>query len=129
MAEIAFSDDKKHRLLNSISHRFVKAELAKRIKALKDNHISACVIDAPLLFEAGLEKECDCVIGVVADQRMQLRRIVSRDGITPQDAEMRLKSQMPEEFLREHCDVILENNSSLDLLYRQVRELLNRYGL
>ena len=48
------------------------------------------ILDAPTLFEAGLEKECDYVVGVIADKDLRLQWICQRDGLDRENAQNRI---------------------------------------
>ena len=75
-----------------------------------------CVIfDAPLLFEAGMERDCDLVIAVVANRETRIERIMARDGIAREVAERRIDAQHTDEWLREHADIIIVNDSTQSL--------------
>ena len=54
------------------------------------HHVTAvtAVIDAPLLFTAGLDQFCDLTVKVTAPEEERVRRIMNRDGI-PQEAALR----------------------------------------
>ncbi len=50
------------------------------------------VLDAPLLFESKLYWLCDCnVVVACCDEALQLQRCVLRDGLTLDQARLRLK--------------------------------------
>ena len=67
------------------------------------------VIDAPLLFESGFDRECDAVIGVISSDRTRTARIISRDGISEKDAAKRIAAQKNNQFYLEKCDEIIYN--------------------
>jgi dephospho-CoA kinase len=67
-------------------------------------------IDAIALIESGASKKCDVVVGIIAPREIRLLRIINRDKITREQAEMRINAQQPDSFFKENCDYILENN-------------------
>ena len=77
--------------LNEISHSFILDETRKRLLALKEAGVPAAIVDAPVLFESGFDKEREA-------------------------AEERIDSQMSDDRLSALCDYTLCNNSSLDEL-------------
>ena len=95
--------------LNRITHRFVTAELIKRIDSFNAQNINTIAIDAIALIESGLGDMCDIVIGITAPLETRISRILRRDQITREQALMRISAQKPENFFRENCDIILEN--------------------
>lgn len=115
--------------LNTITHKYVMARVHDMMQAIRQNGAIAVLIDAPLLFEAGIEKECDAVIGVLADRETRLCRITKRDHITKKAAQMRIDAQKSDDFYREACQYILENNNDYAALEAQIRRLLKELGL
>ena len=120
---------KRLHILNAITHKYVLERSFALIAEMARQGAKAALIDAPQLFEAGLEKHCDLVIGVLADTEVRLARILQRDGITKEAAMKRLNAQHSADFFREHCHVILENNSDLSALRAQIHAFLNDQGL
>ncbi len=125
LGKIVFNDRKKLDLLNRISHLHVKLQLKKRMLELSAESYPACIIDAPMLFEAGLDRSCDAVIAVVADQKVQLSRICARDCIDEESATLRLSNQISSEELKTRADFVIENNGTLSDLEVQCNKVLN----
>lgn len=112
-------DASSHALLNAITHKYIIA----RTKELIDGDIT--VIDAPLLFESGLDAECDAVIGVIASDRACIRRIRKRDGIDLKTARVRLGRQKDNGFLCAHCDYIIKNDSTVGALTKKAQAVMD----
>ena len=129
LGALVFRDDEKRKKLNEITHQFVKEELKKRLDRARDDKVKACLIDAPLFFEARLEDWCDAVIGVTAPKKEKILRICKRDGISKKEAELRLSSQIPDCELRSRCDFWIENRGDLSDLEAACREILEKYRL
>ena len=121
MREIVFKDKEKLKLLNAITHKYIVKE---NINIIEENRDKNIVLDAPLLFEAGLGEVCTKTLGVLSDMEKRARRIVLRDGITMENATARLASQPEDEFYISRCDYVVYNNGSekeltdqLDLIF------------
>ena len=121
MREIVFKDKEKLKLLNAITHKYIVRE---NINIIEENRDKNIVLDAPLLFEAGLGEVCTKTLGVLSDMEKRARRIVLRDGITMENATARLASQPEDEFYISRCDYVVYNNGSekeltdqLDLIF------------
>lgn len=71
------------------------------------------IVEVPLLFEAGWEKDFDRIVVVYSDRRTCFQRLIQRDNITRQEAEAMCASQWPmaEKVLR--ADHVIDNNGSL----------------
>lgn len=108
LAQRAFSSPENTQMLNSLVHPFVTVEL---LKLLKNENPEVLVIDAPQLFESGLDVICDIIISVVADRETRLDRICRRDKITREQALQRVNAQHDEYFFRENSDFVIVNNS------------------
>lgn len=112
LAEIAFSDRKRHEALNTITHKYIVEEVKRWLYEMDMRGCNAVSIDAPMLFESGLDKICDVKIAVVAPEEMRIKRIILRDGIDENAAKKRIKSQKSEAELRELCDIVIENDGT-----------------
>ena len=123
VAAIIYGDPEKRALLNAITHKHIKAETERRLEEYREKGVSAVVVDAPLLFEAGFDKMCDVTVGIVADRAFRIARIVARDGVDEATAERRIDSQMPDSLLSLMCDHIIENNGSAAQLYDKATQL------
>lgn len=110
LGALVFSDPNALKKLNETVSPFIMREVTARILEAKAGETST-VLDAPLLFEYGLEKHCDCTVGVTADLETALKRLCARDGRGEEELRTRLRSQHDSAFFREHCDHVLENNA------------------
>lgn len=124
LAEKAFADDKSTMLLNrtSLPHivRFIKSE----IESAKDNDV--IILDAPTLFESGMDSICDAVIAVLADDDVRLERITERDRITIEEAELRMRAGKDEEFYTNRTELVLYNNADIEVFEENANAMLNR---
>jgi dephospho-CoA kinase len=77
------------------------------------------VIDAALMLEWGLERDCDAVIAVVAPEAMQIERLWRSRGWSEADARARLQAQRTNEAFAAAADVTLVNQGSAEELRRQ----------
>ena len=115
--------------LNEITHKYVMAQVRKETEALRLRGVRAVLFDAPQLFEAGADRECDLVVGVLADRTHRLRRIMRRDGIDEAAALARLDAQKDDDFYRARCGFIFENNGDERIVAAAVRDFLLLSGI
>ena len=123
LAELVFSGDDanaRRSLLNSIAHKHILDETRRRIKAFGARTV---VVDAPLLFESGFDKECDFIVAVIADREVRIERIMRRDGIDRSAATARIASQLSDGELIKRADAVIENNGELSALRASVTGL------
>ena len=108
LGEIVFNDPSALLDLNSITHKYISAEIARLTSAWESQGGTTIAIDAIALIESGRSEQCDFVIGVTAPRETRISRIMARDGITYAQAEMRINAQKPDSFYIENCDYILD---------------------
>ncbi len=121
LAEIIYSDADKRKKLNNCTFKYIVEEIKKQISKVQKD--ATVIIDAPLLFEAGLDKICDTVIGVISKRELQLDRMVARDNIDYEQAEKRLASQKNNAFYQEKCDIIIKNGTNMKILEDRIKEI------
>lgn len=120
LGAIVFADKNKLAELNRIVHPAV-------ISRCERQAVKPSVLDAPQLFEAGAEDKCAVTICVTASESTRLARIISRDGITREQAQGRLNSQYDEEYFKSRCDFAISNNDG-DNVKAQLDEILHSIG-
>lgn len=131
LAGIVFGKENEAKLekLNSITHKYVCARIRQIIRYFDNISTKACVIDAPLLFESGLDSDCDLVISVLADKELRVQRIAERDGISYDDANLRICSQKPDGYYSEKSDIVIYNNGDEEQLRSSLLELLKQKNI
>ena len=119
LAKIVFSDKEELKKMNNILFPLIE----KEIMLIVDNSENAYILlDAPQLFESGMNIQCDNVVSVVANKEKLLERIVQRDSITVDEAKKRLNSQYTREFFEKNSDFVIYNNSGVkDLIDKTQR--------
>jgi dephospho-CoA kinase len=108
LGEIVFSDPSALLDLNAITHKFIGKELARRIAEWESRGGKVTAVDAIALIESGRAERCDVVVGITAPRELRISRIMARDGITREQAELRINAQKPDSFYKENCDYLLE---------------------
>ena len=124
LGDIVFHDRAALRRLNAITHPAVKREIRRRIRVMTSQGCHRIGMDVPLLYESGLDHACDFVIGVVAPEPAVTERIVRRDGISPEQARIRLAAQPDREFYEALCDILIENDGDEQALCRRLEDAL-----
>lgn len=106
-------------------NRLVMPYILSAIQAdLTEHRGSHIILDAPLLFESGLDQKCDCILSVIADPKVAEERIILRDHLLLAEAEKRLSSQHPAEFYTDKSDYILQNDGDLKTLQQDTLNLI-----
>lgn len=114
LAELAFSSKENTKALNAITHPAIIQE-TKRLALLSGEKNHPCVIDAPLLFQSGLDAICDFTIAVIAPTELRLARIEKRDQIDENTAKKRNSAQEEESYYKERADFLIRNYPPYEL--------------
>ncbi len=115
LANKIYNDGQALESLNRLTFKYVVTEILNRIRNINEKNIKYIVIDAPLLFEAGLDKHCNIVVALIADYNLKIKRICMRDNIDEKTAESRLNIQHEDSFYTEKADYVIKNNENCDL--------------
>lgn len=110
LGQAVFGDHEALLDLNAITHRYVYGEVERLLAQAREDGRPGAVIDAIALFESGLDKLCDLTVGVLAPREVRLTRVMTRDGIDRAYALSRIRAQQPDEYYRENCRLIIEND-------------------
>lgn len=120
LKEIIFNFDSKRQALNLYSHSKIKERIKNILTANNDDRV---FVEVPLLNQSDFINMFDCVWIVESNRMEQIRRIMTRDGISAEYAEKILKTQS-DRFSFPIKTVKIENNGDLDLLRKQISVLL-----
>ncbi len=120
LGEAVFSNKEKLELLNDIVRAPVTEEVLSAAEKSGGEYV---LLDAPTLFESGIDKRCKAVIGLIAPTNTCIERIMNRDGISKEAAINRISRQKGEEFLRKHCQYILVNDGNIVGLTKKALQL------
>jgi dephospho-CoA kinase len=118
LASRAFENKEKASVLNSIMHPAI-------IKSCEDEAKGLCVLDAPQLFEAGIEDKCYKVISVIASENVRIKRIMERDNISEEQARQRMSVQFSNDYFIDHSDYVIYNdNENLSTQIENILEVI-----
>ena len=125
LGAIVFADAQALLDLNAITHKAVKDEVLRRL----ESGPKLAAIDAIALFEGGLAELCHVTVAVTAPVEDRVARLMKRDGISEDYARSRIAAQHEEDWFREKCGYILENNSNLDAFATKCLAFLAHIGI
>jgi dephospho-CoA kinase len=121
---IIFHDSSLREHLNAITHPKIRRGMKRETTDYLASHPGKPVIwDVPLLFEGETRHLVDETILVYVPERVQLERLMARDGLSQEDAEVRISSQMPIEQKRLYADFIIDNAGDQEQTKVQVQQL------
>ncbi|MDE3045089.1 MAG: dephospho-CoA kinase [Verrucomicrobiota bacterium] len=127
VAEKVFQDPKRLHQLEQILHPAV-------LESVKNKYQEACqagihtafVVEIPLLFEIGKEKEFDAIIAVIADEEIAKQRFQQK-GHTSLEYEQRMSHQISPSIKSQKAHSTIINNGSIPELRQQVKKLAELY--
>jgi len=128
LSEIVFADTTARRDLEAIVHPGVYRAIAAGLRGFElAGRYPFAVVDVPLLFETGHEKDFDRVIVTTCPLALQIARLVDR-GMTEEAARRRLAAQWPTEEKAARADYVVRTDGSfeqtdaqLDRIFHELR--------
>ena len=105
-----------HPMVTEVRNRFL-AHCASRRVAL-------VVLDIPLLFETGNDRNCDATMVITAPKFLQQARVLARPGMTPETLSKILAHQMPDSEKRRHADFVVPSNLGRGVTLRRIKEIV-----
>ena len=123
LGDLCFSDRRKKERLDAITHPYIIERTTDYFDKLKEAGHRYCLVEAAAVVESGLYIVCDKLIMITSERAAQIGRIVARDGLSAEQANIRLDAQVDEDELRALCDVVIDNSGSLEEFNRKLDAL------
>lgn len=102
-------------------------ESSKTINIAKSLEAVVIVSVIPLLIEMTLQPLFDGIVVVHVSEKMQLTRLMHRDGIDETTAKKIMASQLPIDEKRQYADFLVDNSHDLTESRRQVNEIWGQF--
>jgi dephospho-CoA kinase len=129
LGEIVFNEPHARKDLEAITHPFIRQEMWGQMAQAELNHPDQLVVvDIPLLYESGLQSKFEKVMLVYVPEEVQIQRLMKRDHLTPEAAQLRLAAQMPIEQKKQLADIVILNEGSLTETKQQIQSFWQRKG-
>ena len=126
LAGVVFADKKELAYLQSLTHPFIAEEVQQQRMEHEQNGVRLCLLDAPLLLEAGWDHLVDQIIFIETPEEVRMRRIESR-GWTQTERHQREAAQLSVEEKKCRAHVILDNSGDTAHLRTQVAALFTEF--
>ncbi len=124
LGKIIFTDEQKKRELEAFIHPLIRVEIEKRAKEF-DSREFPYLIDIPLFFENGAYDIKDSVV-VYTPPEVQLERYMKRNGLSEEEAKLRINSQMSIDEKKKRATWVIDNSSKLKHLQAEVEAFVDR---
>lgn len=119
LAEKAFKTPENTELLNKTLLPFIAELVNLELDAEK------ILLDAPTLYESGLDSICDAVIAVLSDREIRCKRIMARDNIDIPAALLRINAGKPDDFYKQRTKYIIYNNGDIQFFAQEFEKTIN----
>jgi len=125
LAGVVFAERDSLDALSAVVHPAVfrlEQQLMERFAA--EDPDSIVVLEAAILIETGRYREYDRLILVVCDEATQIARGMQRDGISEEEARLRVARQWPLETKKSYADYVVDTNGTRENTARQVEKVV-----
>jgi dephospho-CoA kinase len=119
-----FSNPGDKAFLEDLLHPRVRMELEHRKKKISSTY---GILVIPLLIEAHMMDLVDRILVVDLPLEQQIRRIMNRDHIDQEQAELAISNQLPAKERLRHADDVIENTVTIEELAHAVESLHQQY--
>ncbi|XP_043699594.1 dephospho-CoA kinase-like [Telopea speciosissima] len=124
LGQIVFSDPDKRQLLNRLLAPFISYGIFWEVFKLWIKGCKVIVLDIPLLFEAKrMDRWSKPIIVVWVDPETQLQRLMTRDGISEQQARNRINAQMSLDWKKTQANIVIDNSGSHEEMKQQFSQV------
>ena len=113
--------------LESIIHPFVQSVVKAERKNLQDQGHAFAIYDVPLLYEKQMEDQFDHVVVVYCAPEQQIERLMERNALTREEAQLRLGCQKSIEEKKGLATTVINNTGSYQELSSQVDRWINEF--
>lgn len=107
--------------LETIVHPLVGESRKVFFEAALGANAPLVILDIPLLFETGGERNVAAVIVVSAPEAIQRERVMARPDMTAEKLDAILARQLPDAEKRARADIVIDTSKGLDSAREQVR--------
>jgi dephospho-CoA kinase len=112
--------------LEEIVHPMLGASRQKFLRGAEQAGAAVAVVDVPLLFETGGERNVDAVVVVTTSAELQRERILSRPNMSEQKLDSILARQMPDAEKRKRAHFVVDTSHGLDPVRARIRDILDQ---
>jgi len=123
LSQKVLGDDQALRRLENIVHPLVGREKTKFLIRAALARRQVVVLDIPLLFETGGDRNCDLVVVASAPHFLQTARVIRRPGMTPEKLASIRSNQMPDRLKRRMADFVVPTGLGRAFSLKRVREI------
>lgn len=139
LGDIIFCDPEKKKKFDELMHTRILEIIHERIIMIREEYENSAeiaikpnqrkkrkviFIDAPLLFETGLDNSIGETWVIDVDDETRIQRVMKRDGLSRDEIMLRINTQMTRDEKKQRADVLLDNTGDTKTLYKQIDQML-----
>jgi dephospho-CoA kinase len=124
LASLVLGDAEAMKRLEAIVHPLVWEGRRRFLEEQARSGAKIAVLDIPLLFETGADRDVDAIVVVTAPKSLQRARVLARVNMTEEKFESILARQTPDEEKRRRADFIVHTDAGLEVARGEVRAIL-----
>ena len=126
LGERVFASGEDREALERIVHPELWRRVQEAVEAGRRREVPAVVLDAALVMEKGLDRWCDVVVYIKASEETRRSRASRSRGWDASEVARREGTQVSLKTKQERADYTIDNESSPEHTFEQVREILSR---
>jgi len=129
LAQIVFNKKENKQSLENILHPKIKSEVIQQVKKLDSSNKPPAyvLIVVPLLIEAKYHDIVDRILVVTADDSTRIARVQKRDNRSLSEIQAIIHNQIDDSIRLNEADDIIENNSNINMIETQIKDLHEKY--
>ncbi len=124
LGNLVFNDENAKKDLENILHPKVYDKI--KTELLNHPNESWVIVDIPLLYETGGVSLCDLVMVVYVNEDLQRKRLMLRNQLTVEEANLRIASQMPLKDKVNQADIVIDNSGLIQKTLDRVNEIIDK---
>ena len=125
LGRLVFGDPASRKVLDDMMAPYLLRETRRQVDAAAASGAPLCFLDMPLLFEKGYDRLCDTVWTVWLPEKVQLERLMQRDGFTVEEAMDRIRSVLSSDEKAARANRVIDNSGPVEQTYAIVSGLLS----
>lgn len=124
LGQLVFSNKQALSELNQVTHPLIFDKTVAKIKEYRD--FALVILDAPVYFEAGLDKKhvANGVLVITLPEQLQIERLKKRNNLTDQEAIKRINSQIPLVEKEKMANFVVANTGTIKELENKLEQIL-----
>lgn len=123
LAKLVFENSELLHKLNDVVHPVVRQDFRSWLERHADDQFA--FVESAILFESGFRKLVDKVVLMTATEDLRIKRVMKRDGSTPEQVKARMANQLDDKDKIPFADYVIHTDDNLPMIDK-MKSLLQR---